>query len=361
MGISAFEQGIVIRIDSQPHRLLRKISDTTWQIEEERSKRIKEVTDEELRTMYVDGRLSFATGEQLQQAGRTGRVHQDVPPELFEAAKIKRTYVHAILDHSSTAIKIAPAIADVWAKLQKPPTPPHPITVIRWKLAYLNSGRDIHSLIPRMASKGNRKSRYPRELVDIVNEVINSAYMTLERRTIQDVLDHAIIRVERENALRPEAMRLSRPTRRLITRLIHQIPAFDRYCARHGRTAALNKFRSVQGHRTTARPLERCEIDHTALDEMVVDDKTFLPLGRPHLTVCIDDFTRCILGIFISFEPPSYLSVANCLRDAFLPKTTLKEKYPSIANPWVPHGVMRELVVDNGAEFHSVRVRTHNQ
>jgi len=38
---------------------------------------------------------------------------------------------------------------------------------------------------------------------------------------------------------------------------------------------------------------------------------------------------------------------------AFMPKTELKEQFPSIQNNWHAHGVMRELVVDNGQEFHS--------
>src|ERR1019366_5694076 len=84
-----------------------------------------------------------------------------------------------------------------------------------------------------------------------------------------------------------------------------------------------------------------------------IDEESGLPLGRPWLTICIDDFTRCILGLFISFEPPSYLSVARCLKNAFLPKTSLQEKYPSVKNRWDAHGIMRELVVDNGREFHS--------
>lgn len=85
---------------------------------------------------------------------------------------------------------------------------------------------------------------------------------------------------------------------------------------------------------------------------MVVDENGF-PRGRPWVTACIDDYSRCILGIIIGFEPPSYHTVAQCLKMAFLPKVFLKKDYPSILNNWIAYGVMRELVVDNGAEFHS--------
>ncbi len=157
-----------------------------------------------------------------------------------------------------------------------------------------------------------------------------------------------MLRVMKENGLRPDSDQLPMPSRRLITRLIADIPAFDKYSARYGHDAALKRFRSVKGHRVVSAPLDRAEIDHTHLDLFVVDDKTSLPLGRPYVTACIDGYTRCILGIYVGFNPPSYQSVAACLKDCFLPKVNLKDEYPEIVNEWAAHGVMRQLVVDGG-------------
>ena len=148
-------------------------------------------------------------------------------------------------------------------------------------------------------------------------------------------------------------MALPLPTRRLVKRLVEDIPAFERYTARYGHDAALRRFRSVEGHRVTHEPLERAEIDHTNLDLFAIDDETLLPLGRPWFSACEDDYTRCILGMFVGFIPPSFLTVSLCLKDAFRPKTWLKQVYPDIRSDWPAHGVMRELVLDNGPEFHS--------
>lgn len=200
---------------------------------------------------------------------------------------------------------------------------------------------------------GNTNKRYPQEVTAIVQSAIEDKYLKLERKTIQDTLDHALALVQRENERLPEPLHLPMPTRRLVKRMIDEIPAYDRYVARYGPTAARQRFRSVQGHRTTEGPLERAEIDHTPMDLMVIDDHACVPLGRPYLTCCIDDHSRCILGFYLGFEPPSHLTVAHCLKDAFLPKVGLKEKYPAIKNDWDAHGIMRELVVDNGSEFHS--------
>ena len=157
----------------------------------------------------------------------------------------------------------------------------------------------------------------------------------------------------KENELRPDSDQLPMPTRRLVTRLIADIPEFDKYSSRYGHDAALKQFRFVRGQRLVSAPLERAEIDHTHLDLFVVDDRTSLPLGRPYVTACIDSYTRCILGIYVGFNPPSYQSVAACLKDCFLPKVNLKEEYPEIVNEWAAHGVMRQLVVDGGQEFYS--------
>ena len=135
--------------------------------------------------------------------------------------------------------------------------------------------------------------------------------------------------------------------------MIADIPAFDKHAARYGHDSAVKAFRGVTGHSVTQAPLERAEIDHTLLDLMVVDDQSGLPLGRPSVTACIDCYSRCILGIYIGFNPPSYQSVAACLKDCFLPKVNLPRDYPGIVNEWPAYGVMHNLVVDGGLEFYS--------
>ncbi|MBA3014897.1 MAG: DDE-type integrase/transposase/recombinase [Desulfobulbaceae bacterium] len=248
---------------------------------------------------------------------------------------------------------MTPIIKSTWDRLKEPQKPPHWTTVFRWKKNYLEAGKDITALTGEEYNKGNRKPRYPDEVINIVEQSIETIYLTRERKTIQDTLDNAKAAVIKENHLRPSSIYLPFPTRTLVKGMISQLPAFDKYAARHGRTAAIKKFRSVQSHRTTNAPLERAEIDHTILDLFVIDDRNGLPLGRPYVTACIDDYTRCLLGINIGFEPPSHLSVSRCLKHAFLPKIELNQVYPSINKKWNAHGVMRELVVDNGLEFHS--------
>lgn len=354
MSTTAFQANTQFDIEGKTFTLIRKLEDGLWQAEEYRTKRIQELQERDLQALYVQRKLSFIFSEVAAlSSSKKPTTVGSYSDSQWEAAKIRRAYVMAALDLPNSAPRLTPVINETWEKLKKPEKAPNAVTVMRWKKKFLQAGRDITVLIEQNAQKGNTERRYPKEVENYVHDAINTVYLRQERGTIQDTLERATALVIQENLLRPSSIHLPWPTRRLVKRIIDAIPAFDRYAARHGRVAATKRFRSVLAHRITQVPLERAEIDHTQLDLMVIDDRSGLPLGRPWVTACIDDYTRCILGIYVGFEPPSHYTVARCLKQAFLPKVSIHEDYPAIANEWQAHGVMRELVVDNGTEFHS--------
>jgi len=123
--------------------------------------------------------------------------------------------------------------------------------------------------------------------------------------------------------------------------------------ARYGKRRAEMEFRVSSAGPLTTRALERVVMDHTPSDLIVVDDNSMLPLGRPTLTSALDEHTRCPLGFYAGFEPPSCLAVMRCLKHAILPKTYLAREYPSLKNRWECYGVPELVVVDNPTEFHS--------
>ncbi|MFZ0119734.1 MAG: hypothetical protein WAN20_08675 [Pseudonocardiaceae bacterium] len=54
--------------------------------------------------------------------------------------------------------------------------------------------------------------------------------------------------------------------------------------------------------------LEQVQIDHTVVDVMVVDERHRLLIGRPYITgrsTC----SRCVVGLVVTLEAPSALSV----------------------------------------------------
>lgn len=356
MSTQTFQSNVSVSIGGTNLTLLRMVSDTLWQLEDQSTGRIHEYTIDELETLYVNRELIFLKNPSSQvPAYQTSddRFLKGISPEKLDTAKKRRVYAKALDGLPATKKLMVPAIQRVWEQLGSVGTKPHFSTVCRWRRKYLENDKSIHKLIDQDQRRGNRNRRYPQEVIKIVLDAIDLHYMTLERKSIQDTLDQAELAVRRENKLRPTDTQLPLPTRRLLSAEIGRIPAFDKCAARYGREAAIKMFRSVLSHRTTLLPLERAEIDHTRLDIMVIDDETGLPTGRPWLTICIDDFTRCILGVYVSFSSPSYMTVAKCLVDSFMPKTNLRTLFPSVVNSWDAHGVMRELVVDNGSEFHS--------
>ena len=321
MGTSCLEQNAIVEIDGKDYRLHRKISDTCWQLEETKTGLLIIKEHHDLLRMVADQQLTFPACVPVSKRGVGD-------PQIPEIAKLRRTYVLAVLDVPNSREQMEPAINDVWKRVKQPAKPPGWISVYRWKTHFLQSKNDIRALTDNASKKGNRTSRYPSVVMSLCQEAIAAKYLRRERNTIQETLEDALLSVMRENNLRPESDQLPLPTRRLVTRLISDIPEFNKYSARYGHDAALKRFRFVKGQRHVSLPLERAEIDHTHLDLFVVDDRTSLPLGRPYVTACIDNYTRCILGIYVGFNPPSYQSVAACLKDCFLPKVCLKEVYP---------------------------------
>ncbi|AMJ55251.1 MULTISPECIES: Mu transposase C-terminal domain-containing protein [Stenotrophomonas] len=99
-------------------------------------------------------------------------------------------------------------------------------------------------------------------------------------------------------------------------------------------------------------PLEIVQIDHAVVDLMVVSPVTRQVIGRPWITVAIDVFTRCVVGYYMSFDPPDQTSVALTLEHSCLPKEKWlrsiglgeKTKYPIF-------GKMSRIAWDNAKTF----------
>lgn len=356
MSTATFQRNSAYLVEGRRYIVRRKLDEHTWQVEEEKTGRLSEKTSKELQILYGSQALTFDAKPGVGKRGNPEKLpHRRVKVSDTEwaDAKVRRAYAVAAMGLNASKTLLMKCIETTWDKLRQPVTPPHWTTVYRWRKEFKDNGFDIAAVVARTEAKGNRQPRYEREVTDIVEDAVDLVYMTPERKTIQDVLDKVTLDTKAANRLRPESMQLAMPTRRFVDRIIKHIPAFDRCLARHGRTVANHRFRGVLGHRVTDAPLRRAEIDHTLMDLMVVDDETGLPLGRPLLTLCVDDYTRCILGYHVGFEPPSYMTVARCLRHAFMPKWNLEVEHPEIKHSWLAHGVMYELAMDNGVEFHS--------
>jgi len=113
--------------------------------------------------------------------------------------------------------------------------------------------------------------------------------------------------------------------------------------ARHGRRAAYpDQPRFFYLDQTTPRHGERpfavAHLDHTELDIELVSSITGKPLAKPHATFLTDAYSRRLLAVHVSYEPPSYRSVMMAFR-------LCVQRYGRLP---------QEIVVDHGPEFGSV-------
>lgn len=90
------------------------------------------------------------------------------------------------------------------------------------------------------------------------------------------------------------------------------------------------------------RPVEICHLDHTQADLELRCSETGINLGRPWLTLLTDAYSRRILSLWLTFDPPSYRSCMMALREC----VRRHGRLPQI------------LVVDGGVEFASVYFET---
>lgn len=309
---------------------------------------------------YAAGRLSGCVIKeaQLQRQPVFSRPMDSLSPELQKAAARRLHYLRAIFDQGApvfTPAWITP-ILDRAAKDLGEAKPPNASTVFRWYRRHQANGADARSLIPRHDRKGRKTARQDRRILTLLQDVASQAYQMSPLTTLSSIHSRLLAKVEAENrALLPSEM-LKAPSLRTTYRLLRSADVYDQIARKEGKASADRRLRVVVAGPSTSRLLERVEIDHTPLDLFVIDERTWLPLGRPLLTILLDKHSRMVLGYYLSFSAPSAAAVVGALRHAILPKTVQVGPLPSLSieNDWPCYGVPELLVVDNGLEFHGI-------
>lgn len=350
------------QLKNQLWRIFRDLGKGALIVEELSTGRMQEVKLADLLMEWKAGQLILG-GKQVEAAtsplataihmAHIDAFRQSYSEEDQLIAKVKLTYVQALKRFPRTEQVMVPLIDEVWTKnkaagIVLQTSPPNFTTVARWIRAYHDAGDDIRALVDRQQRKGNRRERIDAVVGDMVDDLIETRYLTIERPHIQGIRKELKGLVAAANAGRLDREQLRAPSVEYIKAKIRQLPAYDVCRARYGKKVADLKFRTSGRGVVTLRPLERAAMDHTRMDVFVIDERTCLPLGRPWLTLILDEHTRYVLGFYLSFEEPSSVSMARALRHALAPKDGIVDVKAS----WDAWGVMETLVVDNGMEFH---------
>lgn len=351
------------QLKDQLWRICRDLGKGALIVEELGTGRMQEVKLADLLMAWKSGHLTLggklvdAATSQLTgaiQMARADAFRQSYSKEAQLVAKVKLTYVQALKQLPRTERVMVPAIEEVWKRNKKSGItlqrrPPHFTTVAQWIRVYQDAGDDIRALVDREQEKGNRDNRVRPAVEEMVDDLIQTRYLTPERPPVQEIRKELKGLIATANAGFIHRELLAVPSIGYIKRKIGGLSAYDVCRARYGKRVADLKFRTSGRGVVTLRPLERAAMDHTRMDVFVIDERTCLPLGRPWLTLILDEHTRYVLGFYLSFEEPSSVSMARALRHALAPKDGIVDVKAS----WDAWGVMETLVVDNGMEFHS--------
>ena len=206
----------------------------------------------------------------------------------------------------------------------------------------------VSDLVPGASSGGRGGRRLPEAVEAVIQDVLGRSYLSRQRRSIASV--------HREVAQVCRSRGLAVPSRGAVARRIADLDPVVARRARAGPDAA-RALEPAGGHVPPVRSvLEQVQIDHTVVDVIVVDARHRLPIGRPYVTVGIDVFSRSIVGMVLTLEAPSALSVGLCLGHMVTDKRPWLERL-GVEASWPMAGKPGQLYVDNASEFHSEALR----
>jgi putative transposase len=207
--------------------------------------------------------------------------------------------------------------------------------IAAFRVADAHYGVGLVGLLPNWFAEGKRVKRLPDEVYRLMDEQIDGNYETLVQKGVWSVYstfgklcDKEGIPVEKQPTYvtfwnRVKSRNLADSTRkRKGKRAAYQYETLmywiDKDTPRHG------DF-----------PLHIAHADNTELDIELVCPITGENLGRPWASFLVDAYTRLLLAIVVTFDPPSYRTTMLLLREC----ARKRGKMPQI------------LIVDRGSEF----------
>lgn len=206
----------------------------------------------------------------------------------------------------------------------------------------------VTDLAPGRSDGGRGGSRLPEDVEAIIREKIRSRYLKRQQLSLA-VVHREIAQLCRSNGL-------PIPARNTVARRISMLHPAETKQSREGVDGA----RSLRGAGGTPpvvdAPLEVVQIDHTVIDLMVVDERDREEIGRPYLTAAIDVYSRCLVGMVVTLEAPSAVSVGLCLAQTCCDKRPWLESL-DVDVDWPMSGKPRRLYLDNATEFKSEALR----
>lgn len=209
----------------------------------------------------------------------------------------------------------------------------------KWRKAETSYGCGYVGLLSHHLAKGNYQQKLPDNVSKLLETFILEDYETLKQKTRVAVYGALVRKCEEQGVVAPSY--------KTFRRAVQNRPRTEQVQKRQGKRAAYQHEPFYQELTLTTprhgdRPFEIGHIDHTQLDIELVCSHTGRNLGRPWGTFLSDTFSRRLLAVTLSFDPPSYRACMMVLRECVQRHSRLPQN----------------IVVDGGREFESVYFET---
>jgi len=217
------------------------------------------------------------------------------------------------------------------------------------KVKRLQEIDSVRALAPEKGGRRDGARLLDPKVEQIIADRLNDTWLNANKPQLSDVID--IIQSECRVA------KLQMPCAATVRARAASLDAYKVACRREGSKLAKYQLKALVGHIDASILLECVQIDHTPADVILVSEfDRRIPIGRPWVTLAIDVATRMVVGIYISLDAPSAISVAMCLANAILPKDEYLQLL-DLKGEWPCAGVMQRIQLDNATEFHGEALR----
>lgn len=159
---------------------------------------------------------------------------------------------------------------------------------------------------------GNHQPRLPARSVELMEQTIAEAYETAKQPRM------ASVHLKYQQACTNEGVYVA--SYQTFCQAVHQREPKEQTRKRQGSKAA-QKFETFYWSLsyTTPRhglyPLHMAHIDHTPADQELIHSYTHLNLGKAYVSTMFDAYTRRVLALHLSYEPPSYRTIMMLFRE----------------------------------------------
>jgi putative transposase len=209
------------------------------------------------------------------------------------------------------------------------------------KRAYAKDPR-WQSLVPKQPGRGVGENDRDPEVVELYMKAFDLAYWNDGATAV------AIYPVFEELCRDAGKQPFSRST---AVRVFNEIDPRLRDLRKWGSDYVSKKYGAYPSDFELNGPLSRVQIDGTTGNIMLIDDETGKLLGRPYLTVVIDDYSSAFMAVDISFCSPSRATTAAAMYQALMNKRSLLSALGMNEEAWPVYGWPSGILVDRGSEF----------